>query len=223
MYKILFIDEEEQSFDDIKDYVEMSSSKDVVEVIVQMPLPSLSEMIDCIIGINPDAIITDFKLNDVKEYIDYNVPYNGVELVQEIQEIRETFPCFVLTSFDDLAVGESNDVNLVYIKHILHNSEETKAKASFLDKILFQIDHYRSHLSSAEEELLQLIQKRAAGKATIHDENRIIELDKFLENTTNKRAAIPKEYKTLSNTDRLTEIMNKVDELIKKVDESHGK
>ncbi len=219
MYKILFIDEEQETFDDFLDYVELSSTKDNIEVQTQFPLEHLDEMVELIFKINPDAIVTDFRLNEMKTDIKYNVPYNGVELVQELLKIRTGFPCFVLTAYDDLAVSESDDVNKVYIKNILHNNkEESKAKAKFLDRVIYQIEHYKSKIKSVEKELLELIELRKSGKANISDEERIIALDNFLENIIDSQHSVPPEFKTLSNEDRLNKLLSTVDEILKKVD-----
>lgn len=218
-YRILLIDEEKDTFDDFKDYLDISSTKDSIEVITMFPLEDLSEMIEAIFKTNPDAIITDFRLNEMKTDIDYNVPYDGVELVEEFLKFRYSFPCFVLTAFDDLAVNASEDVNKVYIKNILHNNkEESKAKAKFLDRVINQIEHYQTKIKNAESELLELIKLRESGKANISDENRIIELDSFLENVIDRKSSIPPDYKKLSNDDRLSELLKKVDTLLKKVD-----
>ena len=218
-YRILLIDEEKDTFDDFKDYLDISSTKDSIEVITMFPLEDLSEMIEAIFKTNPNAIITDFRLNEMKTDIDYNVPYDGVELVEEFLKFRNSFPCFVLTAFDDLAVNASEDVNKVYIKNLLHNNkEESKAKAKFLDRVINQIEHYQTKIINAESELLELIKLRESGKASISDENRIIELDSFLENVIDRKSSIPPEYKKLSNDDRLSELLKKVDTLLKKVD-----
>lgn len=220
MYKILFIDEEQDTLDDFLDYIENSSQKGNIIPIVQLPLGNLEEMIDCIINTNPDAIITDFKLNDSRESINYNVPYNGTELVQAFQCLRESFPCFVMTAFDDLAISESEDVNIVYIKNILYSSEkESNARAQFLDRVICQINHYKSKLDEAEKELLELLELRKSGKATIKDEEKLINLDRFLENSIDKRSSIPEEFKTLSNSEKLSDLIYKVDKLIDEIGE----
>lgn len=220
IYKILLIDEEKDTFDDFKDYLDISSTKDSIEVIPLYPLGDLEDMIDLIFKINPDAIVTDFRLNEMKTDIDYNVPYDGVELVEEFLKSRQGFPCFVLTAFDDLAVSASEDVNKVYIKNILHNNkEESKAKAKFLDRVINQIEHYQTKLKNAETELIDLLKLRESGKASITDENRIIELDNFLESIIDRKSSIPPEFKKLSNDERLNDLLLKVDALLKKVDD----
>lgn len=219
VYKILLIDEEKDTFDDFKDYLDISSTKDNIEVLALYPLGELEEMIELIFKISPDAIITDFRLNEMKTDIDYNVPYDGVELVEEFLKSRKGFPCFVLTAFDDLAVSASEDVNKVYIKNILHNSkEESKAKAKFLDRVINQIEHYQTKLKNAETELIDLLKLRESGKASIADENRIIELDNFLESIIDRKSSIPPEFKKLSNDERLNDLLLKVDAILKKVD-----
>ena len=219
MYKILFIDEENDTLQDFEEFVEKFHSKTKLEPITMFPLSDLDEMIESIIKIAPDAIISDYRLNELKTDIKYNVPYNGVDLVEEYQRIRSNFPCFVLTALDDEAVNSSNDVNIVYVKNILYNKEEGNAKAKFLDRVISQIEHYENRIESYKQELAKLIEIRRSGKADILVENRIIELDDFLEKSIDGRSVIPIEFKTLTNSNKLDNILSKVDLLLKKIDE----
>lgn len=217
MYKILFIDEEDDAIDDFKDYADETTTSEQILVVAEFPQPTLEEMIQTIIKINPDAIITDFMLNEKKTSIKYGVEYNGIDLVKNFTSKRDDFPCFVMTSFDDDAVKESDDVNIVYIKEILHSEKSSNVKASFLEKVVSQITHYRSRIESYENELKALIELRNNGKANINDENRIIVLDQFLEQSIDRQSSIPIEFKELSNTNRLNEILLKVDNLLSKI------
>lgn len=219
MYKLLFIDEEKDTLEDFADFVEDFSGKAELKAITLFPLANKEEMIEQIIKIAPDALITDFRLNEMKSDIDYNVPYNGVDLVEEFQAIRNYFPCFVLTALDDEAVGQSDDVNLVYVKNIIYKEEaEGKAKAKFLDRVISQIEHYQSKIANAKEELTALIKIRKSGEADIDIENKIIKLDNFLEKSIDAKNAIPSEFKTLSNSNRLDNILDKVDKLLEKLE-----
>lgn len=225
-FKLLFVDEERDSFDDFLDYVEKSSRANEVEVMTQLPLNSMDLMIDTIIKLNPDAIITDFFLNEKRVDIDYTVPYNGTELVESVLSIKEDFPCFILTTFDDVAINEIEDVNKIYVKNILHKSnkeERNKAKATFLDRVVIQIKHYKSKILKAENELLSLIEKRKSGETNYEDEQRIIELDTILEKSIDKNSYIPENYKLSSNTDKLGELLNKVDNLLNEVEKNNDK
>jgi CheY-like chemotaxis protein len=219
MYKVLFIDEEKDTLEDFEEFVEKFQSKVKLEPITMLPLADLDEMIEMIIKTAPDAIISDYRLNELKTDIVYNVPYNGVDVVEEFQYIRNLFPCFVLTALDDEAVNNSNDVNIVYVKNILYNKEEGNAKAKFLDRVISQIEHYKNRIETYRKELAELIEVRKKGEADISIENRIIELDDFLEKSIDGKSVIPTEYKTLTNSTKLDNILNKVDQLLKKLDE----
>jgi hypothetical protein len=219
MYKILFIDEEKDTLEDFEDFVEKSPLKAKLNPITMFPLADLDEMMESIIKIAPDAIISDYRLNELKTDIKYNVPYNGVDLVEEFQSIRNNFPCFVLTALDDEAVNNSNDVNIVYVKNILYNKEEGNAKAKFLDRVISQIEHYKNRIESYKNELAELIEIRKKGEADISIESKIIELDDKLEKSINGKSVIPEEFKTLTNSNKLDNILSKVDQLLKKLDE----
>ena len=215
MYKILFIDEQKEAHDDFLDYVDSFSMTDI-EAHTMLPYSTIEETIDAIMLENPDAVISDFELNGHRTDISYNVPYNGVDLVIKFQAIRNEFPCFIMTAFDYQAVHSSNDVNIVYVKNILHNPE--KGTITFLDRVKEQIRHYKAKISNAETELQRLLELKRAGNVTLNDEAKIIELDSLLEHAIDKRTAIPSEYKSLSNQKQLSELMDKVDELINKLE-----
>jgi hypothetical protein len=219
-FRVLFIDEEQDSLDDFLDYVEASSRGSEIEPLTELPLEDLDLMIEKIMSLNPDAIIADFNLNEKRVDIDYNVPYNGTELLEAFLSIREGFPFFILTAFDEIAINETEDVNKVYVKNILHNSHKEnafKAKVTFLDRVIASINHYRSKLEKSEEDLLKLLEKKQAGKTNYEDEEKIIELDSFIEKSIDGTSSIPKVHKTSTNVERLGELLNKVDELINKV------
>ena len=218
MYKLLFIDEEKETLEDFEEYVDNFPAKQKLIPYTAYPLPNLEEMIAQIFKMAPDALIVDYRLNEMKIDISYNVPYNGVDLVNEFQAIRKDFPCFVLTALDDEAVSQSDDVNIVYVKNLIYK-EEGKAKAKFLDRVSMQIEHYKASIHRAKEELSQLIKLRASGKADMKIENRIIELDSFLEKSIDAKNAIPSEFKSLSNSSRLDSILHKVDTLLKKIED----
>jgi DNA-binding NarL/FixJ family response regulator len=225
MYKILFIDEEKDVFDDFLDYVEASPIRAEFRIETELPLSNLEEMLDVVMKHSPDALVTDFMLNEAKTDIKYNVPYNGSAIVKAFTEIRQDFPCFILTSFDDQAINQSRDVNIVYIKNILHGEAEkkTKARASFLERIKSQVNHYRTRLEETENRLLELIQLREHGSANIVEENEIIKLDSFLESSIDNKNIVPPDFKQLSNTQRLEQLLSKVDEMLNIIESGDGK
>lgn len=216
-YKIIFIDEEETQHDAFLDYFD-SVCPDVTPECL-FPKSSLEEMLDLIEEKCPDAIVTDFRLNEIRININYNVSFNGIELINYVRKHLDNFPCFVITSFDDDAINNSDDVNLVYIKDILKpNKEKNNAKLTFADRIKSQIDKYRARKANARTELTKLLAKREKGIADLYDEERIIELDTLLEKSLDACDSIPERLKSLSNIDRLNSLINKVDQLIEKME-----
>ncbi|AHM60925.1 hypothetical protein D770_13355 [Flammeovirgaceae bacterium 311] len=223
MYKILFIDEQKEDIDNFKDYVEEKDLQGEFIVESLLPMENEDEMIEMVFSLKADAIVTDFMLNEYKDSIDFNVPYNGATLVQKILSEREEFPCFVMTSFDDQAVGQSEDVNLVYIKGILHGSEkDTKAKANFLDRVKSQITHYRAKVERAEARLLFLIDEAQKRRLDAQEEEELISLDSFIEKALDKTSAVPKVSKKESELSHLAELLAKVDALTVKLDNKNG-
>ena len=177
---------------------------------------------DQIISLHVDAVVTDHMLNDIKTNIDYNIPYNGVQLVQVFLQERERFPCFILTSFDDKAVDQSTDVNLIYTKGILHDSEKaTQAQANFLDRIKNQIIHYRQAIEDSENRLLELIAKKEADGLNAPEEDEMICLDTFIEKSLDKKSILPSTAKAMKESDSISELLKKVDELTKKIDKGN--
>lgn len=214
-YKVLFIDEESTQHDDFKDHFEENWPEAVCECL--FPAKTIEEMMDLLEKKHPDAVIIDYQLNDKKEDISYNVGYNGVDLLNTIHNQLSDFPCFVLTSFDENAVVDSDDVNFVYIKKVLKFSSANGERVSFAQRVKSQIDKYRIRIAKARKDLLSLIEKREKGNATVLDEERIIELDTFLEKTYGKDNSIPSELKHTSNLEKLNSLIVKVDCLISKM------
>ena len=213
-YKIVFIDEEIDQQEIFAKHFKSLCSEAILSC--ELPLQTVEEMLDKIWSLCPDAIVTDFQLNEIKIDIKYTVKYNGINLLKAIREQREDFPCFVMTSFDDQAVNVSDDVNLGYDKSQLDATVEND-KVTFAARVIQQIDKYRSRVANARIELKGLIDKRLSSDVNVYEEQRIIELDTFLERALGTQSSIPPELKTLSNLDRLNKLINKVDELLKRI------
>lgn len=221
MYKILFIDEQKEDAENFQDYIERNDSEKKFEVITMLPLADFDEMTDEILSLKIDAIVIDYFLNEYKTEFNYNVPYNGVTLMEEIFNHREDFPCFIMTSFDDNAIKESFDVNLIYIKGIIHGEEnQTSAKSTFLERLENQIIHYRKKIKDAENEIVALLEKAEIEKLNAEEENRMLELDDFLEKTIHKPSKIPSQLKENTNLKALHKLINDTDNFLKEIKDS---
>lgn len=213
-YKVLFIDEEKRQQDEFADF--MDNYQDKVALICRYPLPGLEETIAMIDELHPDAIVSDFKLNDIKEDIKYNVSFDGSELMDAYLGERPGFPCFVLTSFDDQAIYRSHDLNIVYLKRDLHPSKDDKI--TFADRIIQKIVSYQAEIAQAQERLNALIELRRNNQATSKDEQELIELDSFLERSLGRKSQVPEGMKELSNMSRLNDLIGKADAILAKLE-----
>lgn len=213
-YKILFIDEEKRQQDEFADF--MDHYQDRVELICCYPLSTLVDTIAMIDELHPDAIVSDFKLNDIKDDIKYNVSFDGSELMDAYLDERPGFPCFVLTSFDDEAIYRSHDLNIVYLKRDLHPSKDDKI--TFADRIIQKIVSYQTEISNAQERLNDLMELRRNNQATSKDEQELIELDSFLERSLGQKTQVPAGMKELSNMKRLNELIEKADAILAKLE-----
>lgn len=213
-YKILFIDEEKRQQDEFADF--MDYYLDRVELICCYPLSTLVDTIAMIDELHPDAIVSDFKLNDIKDDIKYNVSFDGSELMDAYLDERPGFPCFVLTSFDDEAIYRSHDLNIVYLKRDLHPSKDDKI--TFADRIIQKIVSYQTEISNAQKRLNDLMELRRNNQATSKDEQELIELDSFLERSLGQKTQVPAGMKELSNMKRLNELIEKADAILAKLE-----
>ena len=175
-YKILFIDEEKDQHDNFLDY--MDKIEDKVEVKCLYPEENIEAMIQVFEDEHPDAIVTDHQLNEIKTEIQYNVSYNGAELVNAYRDIRPNFPCFVITSYDK----------------------------------------YKKSIDEAQSELTSLVQKKQDKGLTLHEEDRLVELDSFLEKSLDSYATLPADIKRSKSLEQLSEVIDKVDEILAKLD-----
>ncbi|MBS1515339.1 MAG: hypothetical protein JSS63_09920 [Bacteroidetes bacterium] len=218
MNKIIFVDESQADIDLFFSYIYSKKSKDEIELVKVLPFETLKETIEYILSLKPDAIVTDYNLNELKELIKYNVPYNGLDLVKKILEIREDFPCFVLTSFDDDAVKDSDDVNMVYVKAVLADkSEANYTKITFLGRIEKQIEHYKSKIKNSENKLLELLKKRQTVDLDAYESQELIDLDSFLERALDRESQIPEIIKNEKEVKELSELIQLVDNLNEKI------
>jgi hypothetical protein len=208
-HKIIYVDEEKT---EIRNFQRKFSSD--FEVMGCLPAKQLSELIETILDSEVTALVTDFNLSEYRVDVKYPVPYDGVNVVEALLEIREGFPCFILTSFDGDAIKESEDVNLIYPKDALNHQV---GKTTLQEKVHVQIEHYRARLKNASLEFDALMAKASTAKLTEREECRLQELDSFLEKSLNAKSSIPSSAKHGTSLKRLGELLRSTDELLKEL------
>ncbi|WP_373072221.1 hypothetical protein [Sulfurimonas sp.] len=211
-YRILYIDEVQGDRHDFQSYVELNSDEGKFQVDAIEPEENLEEFIEKINNENYDAIITDHQLGEEKP----SIQYDGVELVQAFLKVRLDYPCFILTGWEDDAIRDGYDVNIVYPKGIksITRSNVDKHQAVFIDKIENQIKHHKDKISALESEYKELLNKETLDS---FEDDRLVELDTMIEKMTNQSSSIPKDLKKRNNLDELHKMINNTDTLIERL------
>ena len=218
-YRIGIIDDDESKITQLLFYLDLGwennsgslikeKYKNVKLIPEEISLEStIYAMIYKIISNTFDALIIDFKLSSKK-----NISYTGVSLAQAIDKKLREYPIFILTSYqDDLYSKESFDVYQVFdFERYIKDLDE---RIEINSKIVEQIRKYRSTLNKWKNELAELIP--LAGTNAIVDD-RILELDSFIENSIDGTSALPLQIKkALSDSSRIQTIIDKIDSVIK--------
>jgi hypothetical protein len=170
---------------------------------------SLDDVVDEILNLHPDAVVTDFLLNDKA-----TVSFNGQALIDSLRERNKHLPCFLLTSHAPDALEATNDARIVQSKAVM-TGERSDLGLLFRNQIARIIENHRAKLLRAEEELRSLL-SLPGEQMTAQERKRVIELDDFIEEHGLGNHALPSEVKEERSIELLTELVHRVDELLKK-------
>lgn len=208
---ILYVDEEKDQLADFQADAELSDLFDHVHILE--PRQDLDEMVNEILTLKVDAVISDFALSEAAI-----VDYNGDQLLNAIQAVRHNFPCFLRTSFEDDAVSNSSDVNRVYVKA---DSLNLHSQANLFQRVAAQVKAYNRIYHEMQQEHSTLREKLSQQGLSSIETERLIELDDILESHLSadqktpsvvKRIALDKFDKLMESTDNLiSEIESKLD------------
>lgn len=114
--------------------------------IVVLDLPQTPDMVwPAIIENKLDALIVDFRLFESGE-----VTYNGNDVIVEVQKHNKHFPLFVMTSYENDAFSQCDDVLIIRDKSMFQKEEELhrfkQTLTSLLDSYRRKEDEYRQRL-----------------------------------------------------------------------------
>jgi FixJ family two-component response regulator len=167
----------------------------------------LNAMIQQVIEEKVDCVLVDYKLSSYK-----NVDYSGVEFAKVLCEALLDFPIFVLTSYeDDLFVNEIFNAYQVFDFSRYLNEEQERIELNY--KIIEQILKTTKQKQKWEEEIKKLIP--LAGTSQEID-SKLLDLDEKLEKSMNGANAIPSKLKRDLDSNKLTELLNKIDAILEK-------
>ena len=95
-HKVAYIDE---SRDEILKFQRRVS--EIFEVVYFLPKPKFDKFVGELLNSAAEAFVSDFLLNEYRTDVKEAISYTGADLIEEILRIRQGFPCFVLTSYDN--------------------------------------------------------------------------------------------------------------------------
>lgn len=210
-HKIAYIDE---SLYELKKF--QRRVYEAFDVQVFLPKGDFESFVDELLNSGAEAFISDFRLNEYRNDVKESIQYTGGKLIETLLSVRHEFPCFVLTSYDSDAIQHMTDVNYVYSKEILA-TDMGKQGEKFIEKIRVQIEHYNNNINLFSDRLFDLQAQSAERDLTEEEENELLALDTFLENSINRRNAIPPEKKNQLALGRINDLLTSTNELLKLV------
>ncbi|MEK4487654.1 hypothetical protein MHH81_19250 [Psychrobacillus sp. FSL H8-0484] len=167
----------------------------------------LDEMIQQVLEEKLDCVLVDYKLSSYK-----NVGYSGVEFAKILGEALFDFPIFILTSYeDDLFLNEIFNAYQVFDFGRYLNEESERIELNY--KIIEQILKTKKQKQKWEEEIKKLLP--LAGQSQEID-SQLLDLDAKLEKSINGKNAIPDKIKKDLDSNKLTELLNKIDDILGK-------
>lgn len=176
---------------------------DVVEI---EPTSSMEDITSLIIDQKIDAVLIDYNLSSYA-----TIPYTGVQLAKYIQEKFLEFPLFILTSYED-ELYEQEIFDAYQIFDFERYLSEPLERVELHYKLIEQVTKYRKQIELWESEIKRLLPEK--GKNAEVD-TRILELDSKLEKSIDGHSAIPNTVKSTLQSNKIDELIDKIDLLLK--------
>lgn len=186
-----------------KAYKYSNVSFDVVEITLS---PDMNDIAACIIDEKIDALLIDYNLTSYA-----TVPYTGVQLARYIQKRFMEFPLFILTSYED-ELYEQEVFDVYQIFDFERYLSEPHERDELHYKLIQQVVKYHKQLELWKKEIESLLPQKGQSAAI---DKRILELDSKLEKSIDGHAAIPEEVKNDLKSNKLDELIDKIDLLLK--------
>lgn len=180
---------------------------DVEIEIIEIPLHSgVDEIIEEINDSKVTAVLVDYLLSNSRS----EIHFDGVDIVNKIEEYRMNFPTFILTAQSEEAENCMVDLNKIYTK------EDYIKDPHLLNKrIVRQIENHKKRIEEAEKELVDLISRKE--KLGVKEENKMMELDAFLEKSYSSNGKIPDILKENKSITMMRELIDAAEDLLKEV------
>lgn len=110
-----------------------------------------------------DAVIVDYRLNESGV-----LPYTGESVLREIRKHNQYLPVFMVTSYEDNAIQECDEVQIIRGKNVLNTAENL---SKFKHLIKAAVERYQNKKAECEETILTLSRKIDKGESLTETEN----------------------------------------------------
>lgn len=138
------------------------------ELIIPEELPlDLQSLWSTVLEYGAQAILVDYRLNGSGI-----VSYTGDEVIREIHRHNKHLPAFIITSFEENAIVECREAQIIRGKELITKADET---SKLVNIITSGVNRYETQKNSAEGVLIRLEDKLSKG-ISLSDSD---ELNKF--------------------------------------------
>ena len=207
-YTICYVDE---NATEVADFIgEMEPYFDVIETTVQDG-EKLDELVERLRVKEFDYLVVDYHLNQ-----DINLDFDGDAVIKKFTSIFKGFPCMLLSSDGKGAIAHSEGVSADIVRD---KSEvyDSKLREVVLGRINKAIRQYKTQLIEAEARYKVLRDKKEKTGLTLEEESEATKLNELLDSSLDASASlVPID---ITNGNRLIELIQKTDNLIKKIEQ----
>lgn len=197
-----YIDDEDELTDD---YIKRLSRRDIELKIA--PKGSMEDIKKWIVDEHIECMIIDYQLGGQYEFV-------GTELFSYLNDELPGLPCIILTSYTDSSIHENKVVqNCIFDRSKMDRTGEEFEQ--FCDLIKQSTEVFKYNLSKYKQKYEILYQGKTSGNISPEEEETLLTVYKILR-AYGEVDDISSQLLTTKVSDALDNVLNKLDDLLKK-------
>ena len=166
MYRIGFIDDDRDSYEDYK----VRLARKDIELLYPDGLTEMPEMIEWLLSNCIKCLIIDYKLNNKFKFL-------GTELIAYINAKVPDLPCLILTNYPEESIRENLVIiNLIEDRNVLAADDIEE----FTRKIKQAVDVFENRLHKYHIDYEELLKAKKNGSISAIEEEQFIDMYKLL-------------------------------------------
>ncbi len=146
---------------------------------------TVESIISEITNLNLDGIVVDFRLDETGI-----VNFNGDVVAESLLADRPHFPIIMLTSFEQDAIDNVEDVNIINAKDVLDGDSPEKIDV-LRSKLQSNIQNYYSKIERTEKRIIELVKKRNEGSIEPKEEEELTKCYMYIDEIYPEEKQIP--------------------------------